>query len=155
MRWLCDEMLGRLSRLLRAAGYDTLLAEGGTADDHLLVRAQREGRIVLTCDRRLAEAAGADGFLVSGRTVEEQAHALSAAFRIDWLHAPFTRCLVDNTVVRPTSPAETAALPPKVRRLPGPFNACPSCGRLYWPGSHVRRLSARLERFACTTSEAH
>ena len=45
MRFLCDEMLVRLARLLRAAGYDTYLAEGGEADGSLIKTARREGRI--------------------------------------------------------------------------------------------------------------
>lgn len=148
MLWLCDEMLGRLARLLRAAGYDTLLAEGGTADERLLAQARREGRTLLTRDRRLTEVAGADGFLVGGQSAVEQTQAPGTAFRIDWLHARFTRCLVDNTVVRPASADEMVALPPSVRGLPGPFNSCPCCGRLYWLGSHVRRLSMTLERLS-------
>lgn len=27
----------------------------------------------------------------------------------------------------------------------GPVTACPDCGRIYWPGSHVRRMRARLD----------
>jgi Uncharacterized conserved protein len=145
MDWLCDEMLGRLARLLRAAGHDTVLAAGGTEDNRLLAQARGEGRVLLTRDRPLAAKAAADGFLVTGETVEEQARSLTAAFRLDWLHAPFTRCLVDNTPVRPASAAEVAGLPLPVRDLGGPFTTCPACGRLYWPGGHVRRLALRLE----------
>ena len=36
MRFLCDEMLVKLARLLRAAGYDTYLAAGGEKDEQLL-----------------------------------------------------------------------------------------------------------------------
>lgn len=153
MTWLCDEMLGRLSRLLRAAGYDTAFAERGADDRRLLARARDEGRILLTRDRPLARLAAEDGFLVAGQSVEEQARTLSAGFRIDWLHAPFTRCLVDNSPVRPALPEEVAAMPPQVRALPGPFTACPACGRLYWPGSHVRRLTVTLERLARQTEQ--
>jgi len=35
-RFLCDEMLGRLCRYLRAAGYDALLANNGRSDRELL-----------------------------------------------------------------------------------------------------------------------
>ncbi|MBM0207322.1 hypothetical protein JNW90_33315 [Micromonospora sp. STR1s_5] len=28
------------------------------------------------------------------------------------------------------------------------MNACPTCARLYWPGSHVRRMLRRLETLA-------
>ena len=54
MRFLCDEMLVRLARLLRAAGYDTSLATDGEADAALLRLARDEGRILLTRDKRLA-----------------------------------------------------------------------------------------------------
>lgn len=148
MRWLCDEMLGRLARLLRAAGYDTALAAGGTPDAILLEQARLESRVLLTRDRHLAEVAGVDACLLPGRTVDEQARALTCAFRVDWWHAPFTRCLLDNTPLRPATPVEAADVPPGARELPGPFNTCPTCGRLYWPGSHLRRLSARLVQHA-------
>lgn len=148
MRWLCDEMLGRLCRLLRAAGHDAALAGGGTADRGLLTRARAEGRVLLTRDRELSRIAGADGFFVVGETVEEQARALRAAFGVDWLLAPFTRCLMDNVPVRPAGMDDIAAMPDAARGLPGPFHRCPACGRLYWPGSHVRRMRALLERLA-------
>ena len=34
MRFLCDEMLVRLARLLRAAGYDTYLASNAEPTEH-------------------------------------------------------------------------------------------------------------------------
>jgi hypothetical protein len=37
-------------------------------------------------------------------------------------------------------------LPEGVRGLPGPVRRCPQCGRLYWEGSHVRRMRTALER---------
>jgi len=57
---------------------------------------------------------------------------------------------VDNAVLRPATEAERASLPPRARALPGPVRACPQCARLYWPGNHVRRMTARLERWAAT-----
>ena len=57
MRFLCDEMLLRLARLLRAAGYDTYLASGGEPDAALLKLAREEGRMLITRDKRLASIA--------------------------------------------------------------------------------------------------
>ena len=65
MRFLCDEMLVRLARLLRAAGYDTYLAAGGEPDAELIKTARREGRILITRDKRLA-AATEESVLVGG-----------------------------------------------------------------------------------------
>jgi uncharacterized protein with PIN domain len=150
MRWLCDEMLGRLARLLRAAGHDTALAHAGAPDAELLAQALAEDRILLTRDRRLAEAAGGHGLLLTPDRPSDQARELAALRPVDWRLAPFTRCVMDNAPLRPATQEEFAAMPAKVRALPGPFNACPACGRLYWPGSHVKRMLEKLEGLAQT-----
>jgi uncharacterized protein len=144
MRFLCDEMLARLARLLRAAGYDTDLASGGEADDRLLARARTENRVLLTRDRKLAERAHPRSLLVTGRSLDDAAAGVAAALPVDWSLAPFTRCVVDNTPLADAAPAEVATMPPEVRGGAGPFRECPACGRLYWPGSHVKRIRARL-----------
>jgi uncharacterized protein with PIN domain len=148
MRFLCDEMLVRLARLLRAAGYDTYLASGGEKDRDLLHIAREEGRIVLTRDKRLAEAAQPESVLISGRGVDAEARSLTQGVVLDWDFAPFTRCVMDNARLREATAEEIARMPDPSQALAGPFRACPACGRLYWPGSHVRRMSARLSGLA-------
>lgn len=146
---LCDEMLARLGRWLRAAGYDTAIAEGGTPDAVLIAQARAEGRILITRDRHLASHVGAAMklWLLHATAIEEQARELRDQYAIDWMRAPFTRCLVDNTMLI-MAPAERAALvPPQSRDAGGPLRECPSCGRLYWPGGHVRRMMSRLATF--------
>ncbi len=59
MRFLCDEMLHGLGRWLRAAGYDSRIAEMGAADADLLRQALSEGRLLLSGDRKLLEYRGA------------------------------------------------------------------------------------------------
>ncbi len=148
MRFLCDEMLGRLARYLRAAGYDTTLAAGGEPDRELLARAILEGRRFLTCDRRIAEHRRArDTALILPRlSLDQLAAELRTTLGLDWLHAPFTRCLVDNAPLQALAAAER-------HRLPGDIAApaarqCPSCGRVYWAGSHHRRMQRRLACWA-------
>jgi uncharacterized protein len=148
MRFLCDEMLVRLARLLRAAGYDTALAAGGAADAALLRQARDEGRTVVTRDRTLARLAAPDSVLISTPGLDGEAEQLAAARPIDWTLAPFTRCVIDNSVLAEATADQIARMPTESQAMPGPFRACPSCGRLYWPGSHVRRMAARLEKLA-------
>jgi len=147
MRFLCDEMLVRLARLLRAAGYDTYLAANGEKDAELLKIARNEGRILLTRDKRLA-AASEESVLIRGWGVDSEAHHLSREVVLDWEYAPFTRCVMDNAHLREATPEEVGGLPESTREMPGPFRICPSCGRRYWPGSHVRRMQARLHALA-------
>ncbi len=79
--------------------------------------------------------------------LEQMAGELATQLDIDWLHAPFTRCLVDNAPLRAASAADATRVPAQARAAGGPIRACPACGRVYWPGSHVRRMAARLERW--------
>jgi uncharacterized protein with PIN domain len=148
MRFLCDEMLARLARLLRAAGYDTELAAGGERDTPMLQRLKAEARVLVTRDRELAARAAPAAVLLRQDGLEAQARALSAAVPIDWGLAPFTRCVVDNTPLRAAAADEIGRIPESARGLGGPFRACPTCGRVYWPGSHVKRLGARLKALA-------
>lgn len=104
MRLFCDEMLARLGRWLRAAGYDTAIAEGGLGDAEIIARCIAEDRTLLTRDRHLAAIAQCRVSVVrlADTTLTAQAHALRAGLdiaglEIDWQHAPFSRCLVDNT----------------------------------------------------------
>jgi hypothetical protein len=155
-RFLCDEMLARLGRYLRAAGYDTGIAEPGTADAVLLSIARLEGRTLLTRDRELRRRRGADGiaFVVPPGDLEVMARALTAHLAVDWLFAPFSRCLVDNTPLRAAAGVERALAPASASFGAGRLFACPDCGRVYWPGSHHRRMHARLSAWRAAADGA-
>jgi uncharacterized protein len=148
MRLLCDEMLKGVGRWLRAAGYDVAIVDDGAHDDELLARAAAENRLLLTCDRRLAGRAAPDATVIVLRTerFDSAARELRERLRVDWLHAPFTRCLVDNAPLIPADEEGIDALPATVRQGDGPIMRCPECHRPYWPGSHVRRMLAKLTR---------
>lgn len=150
MRLLCDEMLHGLARWLRAAGHDTALAERGGDDAALLRRAAAEQRRLLTRDRRLAARAdaGAAVFVPEAGSLDSVAFELRERLALDWLAAPFTRCLVDNTPLIPAAPEDALRVPAASRPLAAQLHRCPRCGRVYWPGSHFRRMRARLEAWA-------
>lgn len=152
--WLLDEMLARLARLMRAAGHDVALADPATPDRDLLARAAVEGRLLVTRDRDLAMRAGENAVRLDADGLDAQALELADHRDVDWLLAPFSRCLIDNTPLRAAASDEIAALPPKVRGLPGPFTVCPCCDRRYWPGSHAKHLRARLEDLARAKDQA-
>ena len=150
MRFLCDEMLVRLGRWLRAAGYDTLIAGPAAADALLLAKAGEDARILLTRDRALVQRAeGRAQSLLLPDHIADQARLLRRELAVDWLAKPFTRCLIDNT---PLEQSDMELVPEAARGLAGPFRKCPCCGRVYWPGSHVRRMMARLEAWSDTVA---
>lgn len=138
-RFLCDEHLQRLARWLRAAGYDAAL-QPGVDDGVLLARARREGRLLLTLDRALAERrdSGCVRRLPSHDPREQLRH-LVAEFGLDLDARAFTRCLRCNVEVEEADPA-TVDVPERVRDRCTRFRRCPRCGRVYWEGTHVERL---------------
>jgi uncharacterized protein with PIN domain len=138
-------MLKRLGRYLRAAGYDTAIIEPGVSDDLTIQQAEEEDRILLTCDRELAGRVGHRAILLPSNGLDNAAQGLGRAVPINWHYAPFSRCLVDNNLVVPASDEDRQRLPPRARQVGGEVMLCEECGRLYWPGSHVRRMQAKLE----------
>jgi uncharacterized protein with PIN domain len=146
-RFLCDEMLAQLCRYLRAAGYDAALARDGIRDRVLLQQCRAEARRFLTLDRRIHEhkAAADVAVILPTPRLEDQAQILASVFGLDWLSRAFTRCLVDNTPLLPATSAQRARFPWLPTGDAEPVSACPGCGRVYWRGSHYRRMRERLE----------
>ncbi len=142
MRFLCDEMLERLGRWLRAAGYDAATAPRGAADRALLAQARRERRRLLTRDRGLLGHRGAReaALLLTGETLDACAAELTERLGVDWGRDPFSRCLICNVPVERAGPE--IGIPPGAR---GVLYRCPCCGRRYWAGGHAARMRERLE----------
>ncbi len=61
--------------------------------------------------------------------------------------APFTRCPACNAMLRPVEKRDILEqLEPLTRIHYDEFRRCANCGKVYWSGSHVSKLEARLER---------
>lgn len=146
-RFAADAMLGRLARWLRVLGYDTS-HDMTLADPVLVARAEEEGRILLTRDRHLLkELRPARAHEVRQDDPLLQLKDLVGALELGPPAELFTRCLLCNAVLRVLDEAQARPLlPAGVQDVPGPVRQCPECGRLYWDGSHVRRMRAALER---------
>ncbi len=161
-RFVADEMLARLARWLRALGYDTLL-EAGRPDAVLVRTAFRERRFLLTRDRRLCRDWNFDGcILIESDRPSRQMLEVDRRFDIgrDWRSGLFTRCMICNTILKPvagtTAPRTSPGPAPRADGAglvdvpePGPgtvHSYCPGCGRIYWEGSHTRRMRVWLTR---------
>ena len=147
-RFLFDVMLARLCRYLRAAGYDATLAGDEEPDRDLIARANAEGRWLVTRDSLMQthKAAASCLVLLAQTTLDAQARELGQRFQLDWLTCAFTRCLLDNALLVPAEHAARAMVAQGIQPC-GPLQRCPQCGRLYWEGSHVRRMRAKLRQW--------
>ncbi len=148
-RFFCDDHLLKLCRWLRAAGYD--VAWERAIDDALLVeRARAEGRVILTLDRGIQRRRLAEGIVhvLSSHDPRQQLAEVTRAWELDLEACAFTRCTVCNIDLEAGT---GAAAPPRVRATCTAYQRCPSCGRTYWEGTHVRRLRSL---FACVMGGA-
>lgn len=154
-RFLCDEMLGRLCRYLRAAGYDTLLPAVGDSDRTLLRLSRAEGRYFLTQDQLVREHKAASGvaLILPQGDLDHLAALLGAHFHLDWLGHAFTRCLVDNTLLLAADDAALERAPADALRPGEPLYLCPCCKRIYWRGSHYKRMHARLVKWQAARTD--
>jgi len=155
-RFLCDVMLARLARYLRAAGLDTTLAIESATDAETLREAIDEGRWLLTADRKITEHKAAKGHVIQlpFGSLDLQAAVLSGQFDIDWLSHAFTRCLMDNTPLHPATPEHAQQVPDDVRQPQDELLTCPNCGRVYWRGSHYKRMRRKLAEWQEASRQA-
>ena len=141
-----DEMLGSLARWLRLMGYDTNY-ERDRGDTEILEKAEIDGRILLTRDKKLAERAGEHGLYVSARDLDEQLRQVTRAYGLIF-DEDRSRCTACNGELTLISKEEASkGVPEGALRSNEQFFLCGSCGKYYWKGSHwhnIRRMMATL-----------
>ena len=147
-RFLADAMHGRLARWLRVIDADTLQLPLDASDHEIVARAASDGRVLLSQDRHLhRELRPVRAFVVTSSIPLEQLVEVVHAYDLKRPNELLTRCLLCNAPLEVVPQEEVASVvPPKSRDLPGVVRRCPSCGRVYWHGSHVRRMKAALEK---------
>ena len=146
MRFVADMHLGRLAAYLRMLGFDTLY-RNDYADEDLARLSVNEDRILLTRDRGLLmrTVVTRGSYLRATEPARQLAELIQ---RLDLARAitPFRRCMHCNAVLRPVpKEAISARLLPQTRQHFNEFCNCPQCGRIYWKGSHYRRMRRLIE----------
>lgn len=143
--FVCDVHLGKLARLLRLFGFDTLY-RNDYADPEIVELASAGRRIVLTRDRRLLCArAVVHGYWLRSDRPERQLEEVLRRYALYRWVRPWTRCMACNGPIAPVQKAEIdALLLPKTRRYYDVFHRCTACGKVYWEGPHVAQLRRRF-----------
>jgi uncharacterized protein with PIN domain len=152
-RFVADAHLGGLAHLLRMVGFDTLY-DNNFRDDEIERIAAAQGRIVLTRDRELLKRRGiTHGCYVRALHSEAQLHEIFDRLDLAGSARPFTRCLSCNTALHAIPKDEVAPrLPPGVRERHQRFAVCDGCQRVFWEGTHWRRMRARVDALLAATS---
>jgi hypothetical protein len=146
-RFLCDAGLGGLARWLRAAGYEAQWTPG-ISDDALLTEARRLAATVVTTDsmlmerRVLRDGAVPSVWVPPALTMLEQLRVVLDELGLP-LRAP--RCMsCGGPVRRVDKEAARDRIPPRTYRWLDEYFECARCGKLFWHGTHWRRIQERL-----------
>ena len=146
IRFVADAHLGGLARLLRMLGFDTLY-DNHWADDEIEQLAATQQRIVLTRDRQLLKRRRiTHGCAVRALRPERQLQEIIDRLDLVREARPFTRCLACNGMLRAVPGERIAAIVPAgVLERQTRFSICEGCGRVFWEGSHWRRMRDRVD----------
>ena len=142
--FVADVHLGKLARLLRLLGFDTL--HSNSYHDSELVAIAAKGRILLTRDRDLLKHnAVTHGYWLRSTDPVEQAREVVRRFNLENLTDPFRRCLVCNGLLAPVAKGGILArIPPRIAVEQNEFFCCTNCQKLYWRGTHYPKLEKRI-----------
>jgi uncharacterized protein with PIN domain len=147
MKFVVDCMLGKLAKWLRILGFDADYLNKAE-DGDLLLAARREKRVLLTKDQELfRSASGLPRLFIESDNWPEQLAQVLDGFRLRDRVRPHSRCLLCNVELKNLSKksARNLVTPFVFERAPS-FAVCPSCGRVFWPGTHFRDMDLKIAR---------
>jgi len=133
-------MHGSLARKLRIYGYDVIY-DTNLDDKDLITKTAEEDRWLLTSDRDLylaAQKKGVKACLLLGKDDAQRAAEVFKKLGLEPppLSAEGSRCPMCNGLLEVYDLKEGDA----AKRPNGRYFRCGGCGKLYWIGSHWRRI---------------
>ncbi len=142
-RFVLDIHLGRLAAYLRMLGFDTWY-QSCASDRRLAGISAAEHRILLTRDRGLLKRSMVThGYWVRNTESRRQVPEILARFDLYGAIRPFSRCMACNALLQEAVKDDVRNLvPQRAAKLHNEFRRCPNCGRVFWQGSHYRRMQS-------------
>jgi len=145
-RFAADFMLGRLAKWLRIIGQDVIYGRHLTG--YGLIRAARaESRLILTRDRSLKHKQPPPFLFIDSDHYRDQLRQVITECGIKSAQGMFTRCIECNSALEPKSKSSIESnVPPYVFSNQEKFSWCPTCRRIYWPATHLKKMMAELRQ---------
>ena len=142
-KFILDSHLGKLARYLRLLGFNALY-KNDYDDKEIALIAGRRGRIVLTRDVGLLKHKRiVRGLWLRSSDPLEQIREVIWRFHLKLKNKPFQICLDCGGKIKKADKAKIARrLPPMAREYYNTFFICSDCRKIYWQGSHYKKLLA-------------
>ncbi|HRD22370.1 MAG TPA: Mut7-C RNAse domain-containing protein [Candidatus Hydrothermia bacterium] len=147
MNFLCDSMMGKLSKLLRMCGFDADYYKPGLNLENIK-NFEGEDRVILTRNQKFKKYVGPlkiyfsehDDPLMQLRQVLKE---FQLADKVRFL----SRCMECNEEIVPVDKESVRGkVPFYVFDNYETFLQCPKCRRVYWEGTHVEKMRDKLRR---------
>jgi uncharacterized protein with PIN domain len=148
-QFVLDCHLGKLTRMLRMLGFDSLY-KPDFEDSEIVNISANEKRIILTRDVELLKAnAVTHGYWIREISPNEQVREVLARFDLYSQVRPFRRCMVCNSpIAKIDKDTIRKELPKKVRELHDEFYRCAGCRKVYWKGTHYKDMMEQIQRLS-------
>jgi uncharacterized protein with PIN domain len=147
-QFIVDSMLGRLARWLRILGFDAWYFR--QIDDQDLLKLHNEtGRVLLTRDTRIVQCRlVGPHVLVESDCWEDQLREVLGILALSICEEKIlTRCVACNRPLEGLVPEDAyGRIPDYVAVSTSAFHGCRSCGKVYWAGTHRKRMREVVAR---------
>ncbi len=147
MKFICDDMLGRLAKWLRILGFDTLYFNS-ISNPELLRICLKDRRILITKDRHIPGRymlpkyiiIKEDDYLLQLKQVYKELDIKNERINV------FSRCLECNNIIEPIEKKYVQdRVPPHVYEINSSFYICKSCKKIFWNGTHRDNTIKKLK----------
>lgn len=140
-------MVLKLGKYMRIPGYDAVW-EPALRTHELIVRANAEGRVFLTRNRRIPAQypAPVRRLNIQSSDPVEQVHEVLRAFNLQPGDRVFSKCIRCNVFLEPVADKSDIEpfVHPNVFARRDRFFRCPRCDTVFWKGSHVTNTCRKL-----------
>jgi len=137
VKFFVTKELGKLAKWLRILGFDTCYSSS-SQKSHIIISSLREGRIILTKNKRIGSRVGICFVYIKDDFIKEQLQQIIKELKlvID-KDKFFSRCVLCNqALIFINKQNVKSKVPEYVYNTQEVFSECVKCGRIYWKGTH-------------------
>ncbi len=145
IKFLVTQELGRLAKWLRILGFDTKSSQS-SKKSHLIINSLRENRIILTKNKNIGSRQGVRVIQIRSDFFKQQLKQVIEELSFKPNEDKFfMRCVICNEILELVEKDKIKErVPAYVFETQKHFVKCPSCRRVYWPGTHWGNVEVLL-----------
>jgi len=142
-KFIADVHLGKLARLLRLLGFDTLYKNNFTSSELTRI-GLAEDRVILSRNHSLKTN---KCFFIKDENPVRQLEQVDEHFHLRMQFQPFSRCIMCNGLLETVSKESiSASLKQNTVEYFNEFWQCKDCKHIYWKGSHYENMLKTIQK---------